>query len=341
MGWNGSGSFQRLFSWAADKAAAINITASRMDGDTNDIVSTGLGNCITRDGQGTPTANLPMSGFRHTNVSSGVVRTDYAAAGQVQDGGLVYAATAGTDTYTAALTPAIPAYVAGQEYALHVGNPNTVTTPTLAINGLASPKTIVRPDGSALIVGDLNGDHKFRYDGANIRVLNPKKVIASDLAAGTATPAITWSGAQAWTGGGSYSGTFSGDHTYSGNLTFSASATFNGAASFAKQTSSAEAALPAVTGTVTLDLSTANNFGGTLTGNITLANPTNPLPGQGGSIRLKQDATGSRTITFGTNWKFQGGVKPPLTTTPAATDILVYYVIDATNIVGTLLGSIS
>ncbi len=81
MGWNGSGTFNRLFSWVADKAAAINITASRMDSDTNDIVGNGLGNCITRDGQGQPSANLPMNGFKHTGAAVGAASGEYAVLG--------------------------------------------------------------------------------------------------------------------------------------------------------------------------------------------------------------------------------------------------------------------
>ena len=57
-----------------------------MDTDTGDITTNGLGNCLTRDGQGQPTANLPMAGFRHPGVANGVARTDYAALGQAQDG---------------------------------------------------------------------------------------------------------------------------------------------------------------------------------------------------------------------------------------------------------------
>lgn len=87
MPWTGSGVFNRLFSWQADKAAGINISSSRMDSDTNDIVSSGLGNCLTRDGQGQPTANLPMAGFKHTNVANGSAATDYVAVGQLQPTG--------------------------------------------------------------------------------------------------------------------------------------------------------------------------------------------------------------------------------------------------------------
>jgi microcystin-dependent protein len=72
-----------LYSWVSDKAAGLDITASRMDADSNDIVTSGLGNCLTRDGQGGATANLPMNGFRHTGAGNGVAASDYATMGQI------------------------------------------------------------------------------------------------------------------------------------------------------------------------------------------------------------------------------------------------------------------
>lgn len=74
------------------------------------------------------------------------------------------------------------------------------------------------------------------------------------------------------------------------------------------------------------DMSTFINAVMTLTGNLTLANPTNTKVGQTGCIRFVQDATGSRTIAFGANWKFAGGAAPTLTTTATATDLLFYQV---------------
>lgn len=84
MPFNGSGTFNRLYSWVADAAAGLDISASRMDNDTNDICNSGLDDCLTRDGQGSASANLPMNGFRHTNCQNGVANTDYATLGQVK-----------------------------------------------------------------------------------------------------------------------------------------------------------------------------------------------------------------------------------------------------------------
>lgn len=84
---------------------------------------------------------------------------------------------------------------------------------------------------------------------------------------------------------------------------------------------------------VALDFNTSNNFViGTLTGNITLANPTNVVAGQSGLIVMTQDGTGSRTLTLGTNFKKEGGVAIALTTTPGAVDYLSYWAETATRI---------
>lgn len=84
----------------------------------------------------------------------------------------------------------------------------------------------------------------------------------------------------------------------------------------------------AYAGTITLDGNTGLNFKTTLTGNLILANPTNMKEGQSGLIILTQDGTGSRTITYGTNWKFPGGaaVGGVLSTTAAAVDMISYFV---------------
>lgn len=73
MPFNGSGTFTRLYSWTADAAVPLNITASRMDADTNDIVSNGLNNCLTRDGQGKPSADINWNNYKLTNVSRLIV----------------------------------------------------------------------------------------------------------------------------------------------------------------------------------------------------------------------------------------------------------------------------
>jgi len=82
----------------------------------------------------------------------------------------------------------------------------------------------------------------------------------------------------------------------------------------------------------------ANNFSVTLGGNRTLDNPTNVVVGQSGVIKITQDATGSRTLAYGSSWDFAGGTAPTLTTTANAVDILAYYVDSSTNITTRFIG---
>jgi hypothetical protein len=74
--------------------------------------------------------------------------------------------------------------------------------------------------------------------------------------------------------------------------------------------------------TITPDASLSNHFTVTLAGNRTLANPTNLVNGVILNFKIKQDATGSRTLAYGSKYKFPSGVTPTLTVAAAATDYL-------------------
>ena len=179
MPFNGSGIFNLIYNWEADAAANIDIMASRMDQQEADMASSGFDNCLTRDGQGQPTANLPMAGFRHTNVANAVNRTDYAALGQVQDDvGINWVAAAGSsDAITATFTPALTALTDGQLAFFRASAANTTTTPTFSPNSLTA-HTITKFGGAALAVGDIPAalaECILRYNLANTRweLLNP------------------------------------------------------------------------------------------------------------------------------------------------------------------------
>jgi len=95
--------------------------------------------------------------------------------------------------------------------------------------------------------------------------------------------------------------------------------------------------------TITPDFSLGNNYVLTLGGNRTLANPTNLIAGQSGTIVITQDGTGSRTLAYGGFWKYPGGSGnvPSLTTTAGAVDVLGYYVESTTRITFRLLLNVS
>ena len=70
MPFNGTGVFTRVYSWTQDAANSINIRADRMDTEMNGF-ATGLSNCMTRDGEAPPLANLPMGSYKLTGLGLG------------------------------------------------------------------------------------------------------------------------------------------------------------------------------------------------------------------------------------------------------------------------------
>jgi hypothetical protein len=87
MGWSG-GTYTKWNAptgWAGDAASGIGIEAGRHDTQDDDFAN-GINNCLNKAGQNTPTANLPMGGFKHTNCAAAVSSTDYATLGDVQGG---------------------------------------------------------------------------------------------------------------------------------------------------------------------------------------------------------------------------------------------------------------
>lgn len=142
------------------------ISETAVNSNFSDIASA-LTASIAKDGQTTITANLPMATFRHTGVGNASARTDYAAAGQVQDSAFIWCGTAGgtADALTLTPTPAITAYATGQEFRFKASsNANTGAT-TVAISGLTT-KAIELND-SALAAGNIaaNKYYSILYDG--------------------------------------------------------------------------------------------------------------------------------------------------------------------------------
>lgn len=121
-----------------------------------------------------------------------------------------------------------------------------------------------------------------------------------------------------------------------GSLTLANAAKLASAQSFTAAQRGAVVALTDASSIAT-DMALGNNFSVTLGGNRTLANPTNLTAGQHGSIVITQDGTGSRTLAYGSYWKFANGTAPTLTTTASAVDVLCYYVESSTRITAKLL----
>ena len=86
------------------------------------------------------------------------------------------------------------------------------------------------------------------------------------------------------------------------------------------------------TGSVTLDFQTNQNFILTLTGNVTLANPSTEQTGQSGFIIFIQDGTGSRTVSLGTDYETAGAARLTLSSAARSVDIVPYVVQSSGNI---------
>lgn len=94
--------------------------------------------------------------------------------------------------------------------------------------------------------------------------------------------------------------------------------------------------LASAAGSVAVDLNLGINFTHTLTENTTLANPSNGKDGQSGKIEITQHAAAAKTMGFGANWLFTGGVDPVISTALSARDVLYYSVLSDGKIHGSL-----
>jgi hypothetical protein len=76
--------------------------------------------------------------------------------------------------------------------------------------------------------------------------------------------------------------------------------------------------------TITFDQSSGINFKVTLGGNRTMGQPSSTINGKTGRIIVKQDATGSRTLSWHADYEFPSGTAPTLSTTANAEDVFYY-----------------
>lgn len=156
-----------------------------------------LSTAMFKDGQATPTANIPFGSFAITGLGSGLgARTRGANIADVQDGTSQWIASGGSaDAITATYAPAITALIDGQICFFRATAANTTTTPTFAPNGLTA-RTIVKRGGTALVAADIPNalaECFVRYNLANTRweLLNPAVSLSS---ATLGTPVATTSG---------------------------------------------------------------------------------------------------------------------------------------------------
>ena len=172
---------------------------------------------------------------------------------------------------------------------------------------------------TASVNGFMSTSDKSKLDAIDAGATNTPLSSTVPLAAGTANVGTSTSAARA-------------DHVHPAQ-------TFNPSATSYTWTAAQRGEVTTLTSaaSIALDLALSNNYKVTLGVNATLANPTNIVAGQSGAIAITQDATGSRTLAYGSYFKFPGGTIPSLTTTAAAVDVLLYYVESTTRITAVLV----
>lgn len=308
---NGSGIFTRpVASYVTNTVISSTSVNSEFDG-----IATALTASIAKDGQTNPTANLPMATFRHTGVGNAAARTDYAAAGQVQDSAFLWGGTAGgtADALTLTLTPAISAYAAGQEFRFIASAANTGAA-TVAINGLAA--AAIESDGSALTAGQIvsGGIYSIIYDGTAFQLSAGFAGAVAGPGSATDNALVRFDGA-------------SGKIVQSGTWTENDSGNVNAGGGELYQvvtydTSGKHQAVGTTASNTTFDVSAYASGSIEPTGNITIAFSNWPATGDA-YFTLEGTGLGDHTITWtGVTW--DGGAAPPLATTTGVNKIVFF-----------------
>jgi len=186
MSFNGSGTFL-INSTGQPVVANTVISATVFNALTADL-ATGLTNCITKDGQSTPTANIPMGSNKITGLANGTLASDAANLGQVQStAAKLIGSISGVDTVLGIMSPTLTAYAAGQLFYYVAAGANTGAV-TLNIDGLGA-KAVTRDGSTALAAGDINSGEivVVIYDGTRFQMINAANSFGNTTINGTLT----------------------------------------------------------------------------------------------------------------------------------------------------------
>jgi len=316
MSYNGSGTFQ--INTAGQPVVTGTVISSTAFNSLTSDLATGLSTAITKDGQTTVTANIPMSNFKITGLGAATAAADAVRFSQLQGSADKLLTVTGTDTYVATASPALTAYAAGNLFSLVVPNTNTGAS-TINIDGLGA-KAITRTGSTALVAGDMIATEVVIvvYDGTRFQLINANS-FTNLLVSGT----LTYGGV-----------TLTNAVTGTGKMVLDTSPTVNNPT----VTNYVESvvAIGTVTSSSTLSLTSGTVQTATLTASTacTFTMPT-ATAGKSFVLLLKQAAsTGNGTATFtGVKWGTAGA--PTITATAGKMDILTF-IADGTNWYGSI-----
>ena len=172
MSFNGSGTF--VINTAGQPVVSGTVISSTAFNALTADLATGLSTCITKDGQTTPTANIPMGSNKLTGLAVGTDATDAATVSQVQSTTVkLIGSVSGADTITGSMTPSLAAYAAGQMFYFVAAGDNTGAV-TLNINSLGA-KNVTKNGTTALTAGEIKSGQTVAviYDGTRFQMVNP------------------------------------------------------------------------------------------------------------------------------------------------------------------------
>lgn len=161
--------------------------SSSVQNTTMSDVASAITQSIAKDGQTVATANLPMGGFKHTNVASAAQANEYATLGQLQTSVAAYlVGVSGGDIITANGSPPVTAYQTGSNYRFKAVATNTTTNVTINIDSVGAIP-LRRNDGQPVSIGGItNGEIvEFTYDGTNGIITSTSMALADGGTAGS------------------------------------------------------------------------------------------------------------------------------------------------------------
>lgn len=161
------------------------LISSAVQNATMTDIATALTQSIASTGVTTPTADLPMGGFRHTGVAIASAQACYASVTDIQNGTLVtLSAVAGTNTITGTAPFTVAAYAAGQCFRFVAAGANTGAV-TLNVSTLGA-KAVTKFGATALSSGDIASGAEIEvvYDGTQFQIIGGLQTLKG-TAAGT------------------------------------------------------------------------------------------------------------------------------------------------------------
>jgi hypothetical protein len=286
-------------------AAAGSASTATTDANTASTAATNAGNSATSASSSASTASTAATNAGNSATSA----SGSASTATTQATNASNSATAAATSATNAANSATAAAASAASAASKVSGPASSVTGHVAIYADTTGKVV--SDGGALATVATTGAY-------------------SDLSGKPSLATVATTGAYSSLSGLPTLGTISSHAVMAAGDLFKKTA---GAALTADGVFG-DAALTALTdaATIAVDLKTGVNFTVTLGGNRTLGFPSNPQVGQCGVIYVVQDGTGSRTLAYGSGYKFAGGSAPVLSTAAGTIDRLTYFVRSATHV---------